>query len=188
MVSNSKYLSSFVKLTINPTLNEICGREWRGENTCSPHGLISAIQASLMFSFFVCLFVVIYQEKKLHVDWTWWKSFSKLTRHDDRDDEKFPWSRPVGLLNVPFCLSTMTKNENCTKVSKNINPNLLEQPQSIQQYCNAAGNILVWDFLPPCLLFKTLRTQWFDNDLIARYFRFEYSEATELCRFFGKIH
>lgn len=106
--------------------------------------------------------------------WFWWK--------------EAPVRRPVGLCNVLFCLSKMAKNEICAKVSKNLDTNVLQQSQSIQQYCNIAGDILVWDFLPPCLLFKTPRTQWFDNDLIARYFQFEYSEATGLYRFFNKNH
>lgn len=53
----------------------------------------------------------------------------------------------------------MAKNEICAKVSKNLSTNVFQQPQSVQQYCNIAGDILVWDFLPPCLLFKTPRTQ-----------------------------
>lgn len=104
--------------------------------------------------------------------WFWWRMA--------------PWRRPVGLNNVLFCLSKMAKNEICAKVSKNLDTNVLKPSQSVQHYCNIAGDILVWDFLPPCLLFKTPRTQWFDNDLIARYFQFEYSEATELYRFFNK--
>lgn len=116
------------------------------------------------------------------------KSNVKLTRHDGQRWREAPWRRPVGLHNVFFCLSKMAKNEICSKVSKNLDTKVLQQSHSIQQYCNIAGDILVWDFLPPCLLFKTPRTQWFDNDLIARYFQFEYSEATELYRFFNKNH
>lgn len=66
---------------------------------------------------------------------------------------------PVGLQNVLFCLSKMTKNEICAKVSKKVDTNVLKRRESIQQYCNIAGDILVCDFPPPCLLFKTPRTQ-----------------------------
>lgn len=103
---------------------------------------------------------------------TWWLGW--------RDDS---WRRAEGLNNVLFCLSKMAKNEISAKVSKNSNTNVLQQSQSIQNDCNRAGDILVWDFLPPFPLFKTPRTQWFDNDLIARYLPFEYSEATLSNRF-----
>lgn len=49
----------------------------------------------------------------------------------------------MGLHNVLFCLSKMAKNEICAKVSKNLNTNVSQQSQSIQQYCNIAGDILV---------------------------------------------
>lgn len=117
-----------------------------------------------------------------------WKTEVKLTRHDGWDEEKLPGEGLWDFTTSCFCLSKMAKNEICAKVSKNLNTNVFQQSQSIQQYCNIAGDILVWDFLPPCLLFKTPRTQWFDNDLIARYFQFEYSEAAVFYRFFTKNH
>lgn len=126
--------------------------------------------------------------KRLQKSFPCRKSESRLTRHDGCNGTWLPGRRPMGLNNVLLCLSKMAKNENCTKVFKNLPTNVLEQSQSVQHYCNIAGDILVWDFLPPCLLFKTLRTQWFDNDLIARYFQFEYSEAAELYWFFNKNH
>lgn len=135
----------------------------------------------LFFSFLI-------QVKKVQKSFPRRKSDPRLTGHDGCDGKWLPGRRPVGLNNVLFCLSKMAKNENCTKVSKNLHTNVLQQSQSVQHYCNIAGEILVWDFLPPCLLFKTPRTQWFDNDLIARYFQFEYSEAAELYRFFNKNH
>ena len=117
-----------------------------------------------------------------------WKSDLKTHQTWCKRSGETLWRRPMGLHNVLFCLSKMAKNEICAKVLKNLDTNVLQQSQSIQQYCNIAVDILVCDFLPPCLLFKTPRTHWFDNDLIARYFQFEYSEATEFYRFFTKIH
>lgn len=80
--------------------------------------------------------------------------------------------------NVTSLLYYMGKNELFTKVLKSLNKVTSKHSQDIQLYSNIARDILVWVFLPSSLLFKTSRTQWFDNDLIARYFQFEYSKAS----------
>lgn len=80
--------------------------------------------------------------------------------------------------NVSSLLYYMGKNELFTKVSKSFNKVTSKHSQDIQLYSNIARDILVWVFLPSSLLFKTPRTPWFDNDLIARYFQFEYSKAS----------
>lgn len=104
--------------------------------------------------------------------------------------QTWSWGRPSGAPPQlsPLPQQKMAKNENWAKVSKKHEPNVSRLDQSMQQYCNIAGDILNWDFLPPCLLFKTPRTQWFDNDLIARYLQFEYSEATLTNGFFTQNH
>lgn len=51
--------------------------------------------------------------------------------------------KTCGTQQRPFCLSKMAKNEICAKVSKNLDTNVLQQSQSVQHYCNIAGDILV---------------------------------------------
>ena len=102
----------------------------------------------------------------------------QLTRHDGLQKlktlVKLFWDSTTSC----SWLSCMAKIELSIKFLQNLLKDHLKYSQSMQQYSIIAGDILVWDFLAPCLLFKTPRTPWFDNDLIARYFQFEYSKGS----------
>lgn len=73
----------------------------------------------------------------------------------------------------------MGKNEILIKLSQSLNQSPSRHSHYIQLCSNMAREALVWVFLPSSLLFKVPRTQWFDNDLIARYFQFEYSKTSQ---------
>lgn len=73
----------------------------------------------------------------------------------------------------------MGKNEILLKLPQSLNSSPSQHSHYIQLCSNIAREALVWVFLPSSLLFKVPRTQWFDNDLIARYFQFEYSKTSQ---------
>lgn len=132
----------------------------------------------LIYNYFSLL--LFYRNKSLKTTFPppWWKAAVKLTRHGSWAEERIPGADLWSSTTFFSGSAKMAKNEIWAKVSKKHKPNVFQLDQSIQQYCNIAGDILNRDVLSPCLLFKTPRTQWFDNDLIARYLQFEYSEAT----------
>jgi len=122
------------------------------------------------FSMFFRLLKTKHLKRKKKRKLTYQTFWPEKEENSGRTTVKYP--------NVTSLLYYMGKNELFTKVLKSLNKVTSKHSQDIQLYSNIARDILVWVFLPSSLLFKTPRTQWFDNDLIARYFQFEYSKAS----------